>query len=235
MPSRSVTLGPVVRATQSGGGSSGRRGLRVTEYERLQRLYAGDEYYWGKQPNEFARLALNLLPESPGDVTPRAVDIGSGEGRDAVFFAKNGLDTLAVDIAPNGLEKTVRLARDEGVGVRVQRDDINTLRLVGRLDLVYSIGAIQYLEPGNRVGQFGHLRERTSPGGLHALFAFTDHPDVPPAPDWGDDEYTYAPGELLDYYPGWTCLYSRAFVFEDDSGGTVHRHAAEEYVFERPR
>ena len=210
----------------------------MTEYERLQQMYAGEEYYWGTEPNEFARRALELMPERPTGAAPRAapraVDIGAGEGRDAIFFAKNGLDTLAVDPTSNGLEKTLRLAREEGVHVEAEKGDINTLRLAGTFDLVYSIGTIQYLKPENRNGQFHHLQSRTAPGGLHALFAFVDHPDVPPAPDWGDDEYPYGPGELLDYYRGWECLHSRSFVFDDDSGGTSHQHAAEEYVFEKP-
>lgn len=113
--------------------------------------------------------------------------------------------------------------------------DINTLGLSGPLDLVYSIGAIQYLLPTNRSERFAHFQEQTAPGGVHALFAFVDHPDIPPAPDWGPDEHTYAPGELLGYYAGWACLHSRGFTFEDDSEGIVHRHAAEEYVFEKPR
>ena len=198
-------------------------------------MYGGDEYYWGREPNGFARRALGFLPQGPEHPRPRAVDVGTGEGRDAVFFAKNNLDVLAVDVAPNGLEKALRLAREEGVKLRVMRADVNSLELEGPLDLVYSIGAIQYLSPENRPARFGHLKERTAPGGLHALFAFVDHPDVAPAPDLTEDEHPYAPGELPGYYAGWEVLHSRAFVFDDDSGGVPHRHAAEEYVFCKPR
>lgn len=163
------------------------------------------------------------------------MDVGSGEGRDAVFLAENGLNVLAVDPTSSGVEKTLKLAHERGVEVVAEQGDINTLRLEGPFDLVYSIGTIQYLRPQNREGQFGHFRSRTSPGGLHALFVFVDHPDVPPAPDWGDDEHPYAPGELPGYYPGWECLHSRSFIFDDDSGGVAHEHAAEEYVFQKPR
>ena len=57
-------------------------------YEQLQRMYAGDEYYWGREPNGFARLALQFLAQSPKNLRLRAVDVGTGEGRDAVFFAR---------------------------------------------------------------------------------------------------------------------------------------------------
>lgn len=200
-------------------------------HEQLQRLYAGDEYYWGTQPNGFALRALAFVPVRGG---LRAVDIGAGEGRDVVLFAERGFDALAVDVAANGLEKASRLARERGVGLRVREGDINDLRLEGPFDLVYSAGAIQYLRPENRAARFSHLRERTAPGGVHALLAFVDHPDVPPAPDWGDNEFFYAPGELRGYYQGWECPHARAFVFYDDSCGEPHRHAVEEYVFTKP-
>ncbi len=151
-----------------------------------------------------------------------------------MFFAERGLDVLAVDVAPNGLEKADRLARERGVDIRTERADVNAFELDERVDLVYSIGTIQYLEPANREERFEHLRAQTAPGGVHALFAFVDHPEVPPAPDWGENEHFYEPGELRGYYADWNALYSRKFVFDDESGGEPHRHAAEEYVFERP-
>ncbi len=203
-------------------------------YEQLQSMYAGDEYYWGREPNGFARLALQLLPRNPRNAELHAVDIGAGEGRDAVFLAENGLDALAVDVAPNGLEKARRVAEERGVELRVQQGDVNTLELEGPFDLVYSIGTIQYLSPENRRKRFEYFKDRTVPGGIHALFAFVDHPDLPPAPDHMEDEHLYAQGELPHYYAGWEILHSRAFVFDDDSEGIPHQHAAEEYVFGKP-
>ena len=211
------------------------KGKAAMSYEQLQRMYGGDEYYWGREPNGFALRVMSFLPSRPEGGKWRAVDIGCGEGRDAVLFAERGLDVLGVDVIPNALAKAIRLARERGVEIRVERGDINTLELAGTFDLVYSIGAIQYFSPENRPSRFGHLKDRTAPGGIHALFAFVDHPDVPPAPDLMADEHLYAPGELPGYYAGWEILHSRGFVFDDDSGGTPHLHAAEEYVFQKLR
>ena len=203
-------------------------------YEQLQQMYAGNEYYWGKEPNGFARRALDLLPESTGGTTRRALDIGAGEGRDAVFFAEHGFETLAVDLAPNALRKAARLAREESVVLHVEQGDVSMLGLSETFTLIYSIGTIQYVKPANRRTWFGNLKEHTAPGGINALFAFVDDPKLPPAPDLMSDEHLYAPGELPDYYAGWRTLYSRSFTFDDDSGGAPHKHAAEEYVFAKP-
>ena len=197
-------------------------------------MYAVKDYYWGKQPNNFARKVLEILDQDTGARRLRAVDLGAGEGRDAALFASRGLDTLAVDVAPNGLRKAVRLARESGVEISVEQGDINIFELVGEWDLIYSIGTIQYIELENRRERFEHFQKHTSLGGINALFAFVDRPDIPSAPDWGDDEYLYTPGELLEHYREWRCLYSRNFTFEDESAGISHQHAAEEYVFQKP-
>lgn len=196
-----------------------------------QTLYETAEFYWGKEPNDFARRTLASIPENK---PLRAIDIGAGEGRDAVFFAENGFDVLATDTATNGLKKAIRLAREHGVEIEVLEGDVNSLELEGSFDLVYSAGTIQYLRPENRERQFAHFQKRTTSGGVHALLTFVDHPGIPLAPDWGENEFLYDPGELREYYAGWRCLHSRAFVFDDDSGGEPHKHAVEEYVFAKP-
>lgn len=194
-------------------------------------LYETDEFYWGREPNDFARRTLDFIPEG----TPvRAVDIGAEEGRDAVFFAERGFDILATDPATNGLEKATRLACERGVEIEIREGDVNSLELEGSFDFVYSAGAIQYLRPENRERRFARFRERNAPGGVHALLTFVDNPDIPPATGWGENEFLYAPGELREYYAGWRCLHSQSFVFDDDSGGEPHKHAVEEYVFEKP-
>ncbi len=205
----------------------------MTSYDHHQQVYSGEDYYWGKQPNEFAEKTLEFLRRDFDERRLRAVDFGAGEGRDAVLFALSGLDTLAVDVAPDGLKKAVRLARESGVEIRVEQGDINTFELVGKWDLIYSIGTIQYIEPQNRRSRFNHFQQHTSPDGINALFTFTDHPDIPPAPDWGKDEYLYALGELVEHYEEWRCLYSKRFVFKDNSSGVPHQHAAEEHIFQK--
>lgn len=193
-----------------------------------QNLYATEDFYWGREPNDFARRALDFAHGTS------AIDIGAGEGRAAVFLAEHGFDILAVDTAANGLAKAMRLAQERGVEVRVREGDVNSLELDGSFDLVYSAGTIQYLHPENRERRFAYFQKHTNSGGVHAILTFVDHPDIPPAPDWSEGEFLYAPGELREYYAEWKCLHSHSLVFDDDSGGEPHKHAVEEYVFEKP-
>lgn len=201
-------------------------------YDEREQVYAKNEYYWGTAPNELAKRTLQLI--SPYKDGLKLVDLGAGEGRDTVFFAENGLAAHAVDVSPSGLDKAQRLADDHGVEIELTEADVNTLELTELVEVIYSVGAVQYIKPANRQHQFEHFRCQTIPGGLHVVFAFIDHPDVLTPPDWTENEYFYEPGELKSYYDDWILLDFDQVVFEDDSGEVPHEHAAEIIFAEKP-
>ena len=202
------------------------------QHDERERVYGRNEYYWGTEPNELAKRTLDLI--SPHEDNLTLVDIGAGEGRDTVFFAENGIAAHAVDVSSNGLAKAQRLADDHGVEIDVTKADANTLELSDPVDVVYSVGTVQYIEPAHRQHQFEHFRRQTVPGGLHVVFAFIDHPDIPTPPDWTENEYFYNPSELKEYYDDWSVLDFDQIIFEDDSGEVPHKHAAEIVFAEKP-
>jgi SAM-dependent methyltransferase len=88
--------------------------------------YEQPGYYWGKAPSQMCYRLLQLLPP---DRPLRLIDIGCGEGRNAVFFARNGYRVTAFDASPRGVEKTKQLAADAGVTINAFVADINVFRL----------------------------------------------------------------------------------------------------------
>jgi SAM-dependent methyltransferase len=73
--------------------------------------YAGPDYAFGTDPNEFV---VEIVEEwDPG----RALDLGSGEGRNAVWLARRGWDVTAVDVSAIGIAKAQDLAAAHGVDV----------------------------------------------------------------------------------------------------------------------
>jgi len=73
--------------------------------------YAGRGLVWTAEPNRFVVAELQNL--APG----RALDVGAGEGRNAVWLASRGWQVTAVDFSAVGLDKGRRLAEDQGVAV----------------------------------------------------------------------------------------------------------------------
>lgn len=202
------------------------------EFEEREAVYGREEYYWGTEPSDLAETTMAYLPDDPSGL--RALDVGAGEGRDAVFFAEAGMDVWAVDVSPAGLAKARRLADDRGVDVRTIEADANTFDPPAPVDLVFSSGTLQYVRPENRERQFERFRDATAAGGIHAMFAFVDHPDVPRAPDMTDDEHRFGREELQGYYADWETLHTEETVFDDASGGVPHQHAARIHVARAP-
>src|SRR5690625_5146747 len=59
---------------------------QVSIYEEEYKI---DGYYWGVQPSKTCYRILELMPPTR---PLKLLDIGCGEGKDAVFFARNGYD-----------------------------------------------------------------------------------------------------------------------------------------------
>ena len=93
--------------------------------------YAGPELVWGAGPNRFVTEELASLP--PG----RALDLGAGEGRNAIWLAERGWRVTAVDFSAVGLARAAELATHRGVSVEwVHADLLDYQPAKGAYDLV---------------------------------------------------------------------------------------------------
>jgi SAM-dependent methyltransferase len=81
--------------------------------------YSREEFIYGTEPNEFLAAQVGVI--APGPV----LDIGCGEGRNAVFLAERGYEVTAVDQSPIGLRKAERLAAERGVRITTMQADLS--------------------------------------------------------------------------------------------------------------
>lgn len=79
--------------------------------ELWNRRYAQKEFVWTVDPNQF--LVAEIKDLTPG----RALDVGTGEGRNAVWLAKQGWQVAAIDFSDVGIDKGIKLAASENVSV----------------------------------------------------------------------------------------------------------------------
>ena len=189
--------------------------------------YEHPGYYWGKLPSHSCYRVLHLLPP---DRSLRLLDIGCGEGRNAVFFARNGYQVTAFDTSPRGIEKTKQLAADAGAPVEAFVADINEFRPAEPFDVLFSTGVLQYVPPEQRKDLFANYRRYTSPGGLNVFSVFVRKPFIGKAPDAEKTAYKWISGELLTYYHEWKIEYSSEDIFDCMSSGVAHQHAVNRIV-----
>jgi SAM-dependent methyltransferase len=103
----------------------------------------------------------------------RALDLGCGPGRNAVYLASLGFEVDAVDLSPVALAWGAERARDEGTRVRFHCADIFAADLPpGRFDLVYDSGCLHHLPPHRRVSYLDLLDRVLAPGGHFAVACF---------------------------------------------------------------
>ena len=128
--------------------------------------YAGEELVYGEAPNEFLAGMADRLP-----VRGQALDIGAGEGRNALFLASRGLDVLAVDQSAVGMRKAQRLARQRGLTLRTQAIDLNDFDPgPDSFDVVSSI--FVHLPAALRGAVHRRVRSWLKPGGVFVLEAY---------------------------------------------------------------
>jgi SAM-dependent methyltransferase len=87
--------------------------------------YAGDAV-WSGRPN------VALVAEVSDLATGRALDVGCGEGADAIWLAQRGWQVTAIDVATNALERARAAGEAAGVEVEWVRSGLVELDQAGR-------------------------------------------------------------------------------------------------------
>jgi SAM-dependent methyltransferase len=162
--------------------------LPVDEY--FDRLYRDCERYWWQGRHRYStdpeshptslvtQQTLRLLQDrTPG----RALDLGAGEGADAIRLAHLGYEVDAVDVSPVAAEKIDRFAKDEGVSsrVRVTLGDVADVDFAGEYDVVLCNGLLHYIE--DKAPVITRMQRATAVGGFNVVSLWSTFTPVPKA------------------------------------------------------
>ncbi|GAA3352012.1 hypothetical protein GCM10020358_84340 [Amorphoplanes nipponensis] len=129
-----------------------------------------DATYWDTRYADSAAVwsgnANTALVHEVADLTPgSALDLGCGEGGDAIWLAARGWTVTAVDVSAVALAKAAAHAADAGVTIDFQQHDLGASFPAGRYDLV----SAQFLYPRGDVPREQILLAATAavaPGGI---------------------------------------------------------------------
>jgi len=184
-------------------------------------------YYWGKRPSSICYQVLELMPpERP----LKLLDIGCGEGRNAVFFARNGYQVTAFDLSPVGVEKTKKMAAETGVSLVAFTADLLEFRLEESFDVLFSTGTLHYIPKELRAEIFDNYKQFTNQGGIHVFSVFVKKPFIPKAPDAEASAQVWISGELFTHYHDWKIELCTEEIFDCMSSGVPHQHAVNRII-----
>ncbi|MDH6546325.1 SAM-dependent methyltransferase [Streptomyces sp. SAI-133] len=123
------------------------------------------------KPDENLAAYLDQGLIAPG----RALDLGCGPGRNALYLAARGFQVDAVDLSPTAVAWGEERAQEAGADVRYLCGDAFALpaaELSGPYDLVVDSGCFHHLPPHRRVSYLALLDRVLAPGGHLALTSF---------------------------------------------------------------
>lgn len=202
-------------------------------YAAMDEVYSRPEWYWGREPNRLCVQVTSLFaPEAAAG--KRLLDLGCGEGRDAIHFARHGFAVTALDVSRPGLAKAAAWAHEAGLPLQTLQASILEFRPDPPLDVIYASGVIQHLPAELRLEVFAHYKQVTQPGGLNAFNVFVEKPFIGVPPDYAPDEYFFRSGELLTYYWDWEILDFAEVIFDCNSSGVPHHHAMDVMIARKP-
>lgn len=143
----------------------------TTAEEHWDARYAESKRIWSGKPN--AALVVEVAGLTPG----RALDLGSGEGGDAIWLAQQGWQVTAVDVSPIALGRAAVHAKEAGVEDRIewQQHELGKTFPDGTFDLV----SAQFLHSTIELPREQILREAAAAVAVGGILLVEGHLEFP--------------------------------------------------------
>ncbi len=130
--------------------------------------YDEEGFAYGTEPNDFLKSEYFQIPKGG-----RVLCLAEGEGRNAVFLAKQGYSVTAVDQSAVGLQKATALALENGVKIQTRVSDLAEYDLgCNAWDGIVSIAA--HVPPALRKKLHLQVLKALKENGIFILEAFTE-------------------------------------------------------------
>jgi tellurite methyltransferase len=191
-----------------------------------ENFYKTPEYFFGKEPSPIVYQLIRLAPPLK---KLRVLEIGCGEGRNAVFLARNGYDVTAFDVSKTGIQKTKEWSGRLGLNINAFVADMKTFRIHKKFDVIFSTWTFQFLPEAFRKDVIANCQKHTKANGLNAFSVFVKKPYLK-VPHHERNSRLWTSGELLNCYWNWQIEFCNEEVFNCECGGTPHKHAGNSVI-----
>jgi len=141
--------------------------------EALKRYATKD---WANKPTLFAEQIQQYFPSNG-----KLLELGSGQGQDALYFAKQGYDVTATDLVDTGIKECEQKGKSQDLSINFQLVDIaKPLPFEDNsFDIVYSHLGLHYLNKEGTEKLFHEIHRILKPGGvLASLFNTVEDPEM---------------------------------------------------------
>jgi 2-polyprenyl-3-methyl-5-hydroxy-6-metoxy-1,4-benzoquinol methylase len=128
--------------------------------------YSAEEYAYGTEPNDFLAEHAKKIPAG------KVLCLAEGEGRNAVYLARQGYEVTAVDASSAGMQKAQRLASDNEVTITTVVSDLADFQI--EPDTYHGVVSIFcHIPEDMRARLHRNVIAGLKPGGILLLEAYT--------------------------------------------------------------
>lgn len=173
----------------------------VSEENKWNDRYNQKDFVYGKEPNDYLKIAMLKISNQANNF----LCIAEGEGRNAVYLAKEGKNVTAWDFAEEGLAKLDTLAKINQVTVQTELVDLTKVKWEeNKWDSIVNVYG--HFHEDNRNDIFEGIIKSVKPGGYFISEVYSKEQLAYETGGPKKLELLYQPEELLSIFKDWKTI-----------------------------
>lgn len=130
--------------------------------------YRSVESLWGLKPDRTLTEYAKIVPEGV------VLDLGIGEGRNALFFAKMGYEVEGVDLSQTAIERCLQRAEAQNLKVKAEVEDLKETEITqGKYTLIIAAWVLNFLRKTEVYKIVDKIKDGLKKDGLVYVGAFS--------------------------------------------------------------
>lgn len=205
--------------------------------------YRSVESLWGLKPDRPLIEYAKVVPKGV------ILDLGIGEGRNALFFAKMGYEVEGVDISQTAIERSLQRAETENLRIKAKVKDLKEIEIAqGKYSLIIAAWVLNFLRKTEADKIVNKIKNGLKKDGLVYVGAFSpSDPGYQRAKEilkeveentfYSEKResfiHYFTRNEIASFFNGFRIIYFVEGTGLDIEHGEPHYHGLIEYVGQR--